>query len=91
MPANDTSVVLEKADLDYAKSLVEQGVYASLGEAVRGELARARDLRVEQDQVLVDEVLRRARTPKDQWIWADSETYFTDRFRRKHGLVGNDS
>jgi len=86
MSDNTVSVTLEQSDLDYAESLVDQGLYASLTDAVLGEFSVARVMREEQDRMLFAEVERRLELPHDQYIRIDSPTYFSDRFKAKHGL-----
>lgn len=86
MPASTVSITLEQDDLDYVESLVEQGLYGSLTDAVLGEFGIARDIREEQDRMLVAEVERRLELPRDQYIRVDSPTYFSDRFKARYGL-----
>jgi Arc/MetJ-type ribon-helix-helix transcriptional regulator len=56
---------------DFARSLVERGEYASVSDAINGEMLRLRDSR-EADRVLLEAEIRRRRTlPRDQWIEAE--------------------
>lgn len=67
MGVHKQSVSFTDAAFAYAKELVDRGDYPNMSAAVSGELARARQLREQEQALLQAELQRRLALPLDQW------------------------
>jgi antitoxin ParD1/3/4 len=67
MGVHKQSVDFSEDAYAFARELVESGEYASVSEAVSGELERAKELRAWRQVALEAEVLRRLELPVEEW------------------------
>jgi len=77
--------------LEFARKLVADGFYANVSEAVSAVLEEERDRRAAEWRSIEKEVVKRRQTPRSEWIWPESDTYFEDRFRRECGKGGDET
>ena len=85
------AIALSGTALDFARSLVEAGEYDTVDAAVSGVLDGVREDRAAEWKLIEQEVVRRRKTPRNEWIWPESDTHFEDRFEKKYGKGGDAS